>query len=79
MMASGMGGVGGVGFGGVSARSALTALMVRRGAEGAVNTARNLPPHHLHIYMQGAERSAGVFIQGAEIVLLGMLRGRGHG
>ena len=48
MMASEMGGVGGV-----SARSALTALMVRRGAEGAVNTARNLPPHHLHIYMQG--------------------------
>ena len=64
------------GFGGVSA---LTALMVRRGAEGAVNTARNLPPHHLHIYMQGAERSAGVFIEGAEIVLLGMRRGHGHG
>jgi hypothetical protein len=79
MMASEMGGVGGVVFGGVSARSALTALMVRRGAEGAVNTARNLPPHHLHIYMQGAERSAGVFIQGAEIVLLGMRRGHVHG
>jgi hypothetical protein len=79
MMASDMGGFGGVGFGGVSARSALTALMVRRGAEGAVNTARNLPPHHLHIYMQGAERSAGVFIQGAEIDLMGMRRGHGHG
>ena len=74
MMASEMSAVGG--FGGVSARSALT---VRRGAEGAVNTARNLPPHHLHIYMQGAERSAGVFIQGAEIDLMGMRRGHGHG
>ena len=63
MMASETGGVEGV-----SARSALTALMVRRGAEGAVNTARNLPPHHLHIYMQGAE-----------IVLMGMRRGHGHG
>ena len=59
--------------------SALTALMVRRGAEGAVNTARNLPPHHLHIYMQGAERSAGVFIEGAEISLLGMRGGHVHG
>ena len=70
-MASEMGGVGGV--------SALTALMVRRGAEGAVNTARNLPPHRLHIYMQGAERSAGVFIEGAEISLLGMRKGYVHG
>ena len=71
MMASEMCGVGGV--------SARSALMVRRGAEGAVNTARNLPPHHLHIYMQGAERSAGVFIEGAEISLLVMRRGHGHG
>ena len=67
------------GMRGVSALTALTALAVRRGSVGAVNNAQNLPPHHLHIYMQGAERSAGVFIQGAEIVFMGMRRGHGHG
>ncbi len=70
MMASVMGGVGGI-----SARSALTALAVRRGSVGAVNNAQNLPPHHLHIYMQGAERGAGVFILGA----VKGAGGHGHG
>ena len=62
-----------------NALTALTALEVRKTAERAEKTRQNLPPHHLHIYMQGAERSAGVFIEGAEIVLLGMRRGHVHG
>lgn len=70
MMASEMGGVGGV-----FERSALTALAVRRGSVGAVNNAQNLPPHLLHIYMQSAERGAGVFILGA----VKGAGGHGHG
>ena len=46
--------------------TALTALEVRKTAERAEKTRQNLPPHHLHIYMQGAEKGAGGYFVGAE-------------
>ena len=49
-----------------SVLTALTALEVRKTAERAEKTRQNLPPHHLHIYMQGAEKGAGGYFVGAE-------------
>ena len=46
--------------------TAPTALEVRKTAVGAEKTRQNLPPHHLHIYMQGAEKGAGGYFVGAE-------------
>jgi len=46
--------------------TALTALEVRKTAERAEKPRQNLPPHHLHIYMQGAEKGAGGYFVGAE-------------
>ena len=46
--------------------TAPAALEVRKTAERAEKTRQNLPPHHLHIYMQGAEKGAGGYFVGAE-------------